>query len=222
MRIAILIPTLGRADALAPLLQNLRQVTEFCYRVYFVVDQEDQETRHVLDTMPGLDFTSVLCDGTYPEKVAAGVAASTAEGLITPLADDVVFHDGWVPAALKHFEANPEIQVVGTRDLTPATAGGKNVTMPIVRRSYVEHPGAAFDEAGVLFHQGYHHNAVERELWQLAMHRGVAVFEPEAVIEHRHHSWGTREVDETDRKGNMANWDADLALYHERERLWRR
>jgi len=219
MRIAILIPTLGRANALAPLLANLRETTPPIYRVCFVVDTADTETRQAIEAMaPAEDFCNVYRDGTYPVKVGAGAAAS-AEPLIAPLADDVVFHAGWYEAAVARFE-DPAVQVVGTLDLTPATASGKNVTMPIVRRSYVDDPGAAYDEPGVLFHTGYHHNAVERELWQLAKHRGVAVFEPNSIIEHRHHSFGTREADDTDRKGNMANWDADLALYHERERLW--
>lgn len=219
MRIAILIPTLGRADALAPLLQNLRQVTEFRYRVYFVVDRGDQETRHVLETMPGFDFTTVLCDGTYPVKTNAGYAAAADEELVLPTADDVVFHDGWLRAALKRFE-DPAVQVVGTNDLTPATRDGRLATMPILRRSYVDEQGAAWGERGTVFHEGLHHNFVDRELWELAQHRGVAVFEPESVIEHRHHGWGTREADETDAKGNQQGWDADKALFEQRRAQW--
>lgn len=237
MNVAILIPTLGRADALAPLLQNIRETTpEGLYHVWFVVDQNDLPTHRKLFLIgpevipPASDFNAVINDGTYPVKTKAGYEAAEryavrhwfdGDWAVLPTADDVVFHEGWYEAAAARFE-DPAVQVVGTLDLTPATASGKNVTMPIVRRSYVDEPGAAYDEPGVLFHTGYHHNAVERELWQLAKHRGVAVFEPKSVIEHRHHSFGTREPDDTDRKGNMANWDADLALYHRRERLWRR
>lgn len=219
MRIAIIIPTLGRADVLAPLLQNLRQTTEFRYRVYLVVDHEDQETRHVLETMPGCDFATVLCDGTYPIKTNAGYAASGAEELVLPTADDVVFHDGWLRAALRRFE-NPDVQVVGTLDLTPATAKEKHATMPIVRRSYIEGLGAVFGDPGKVFHEGYHHSFVETEMWQLACHRGVAVFERESVIEHRHHGWGTREADATDAKGNQQGWDSDKALFQKRRAEW--
>lgn len=217
MNVAILVPTLGRANALAPLLQNLRQVTEFRYRVYFVVDRGDQETRHVLETMPGFDFTTVLCDGTFPEKTNAGYAASSEE-LVAPLADDVVFHDGWLQAVLPHFEAG--WQVVGTYDCTPATEEGWHATMPIVRRSYVEDPGAAWGERHTIFHEGLHHNFTDTELWQLALHRDVAVFERESVIEHRHPSWGTREADATDAKGNGQNWEADEALFIRRKAEW--
>jgi hypothetical protein len=217
VNVAILVPTLGRADALAPLLQNLCQVTEFRYRVYFVVDREDQETRHVLETMPGFDFVTVVCDGTFPEKTNAGYRASSEE-LVAPLADDVVFRAGWLEAALPHFEAG--WQVVGTYDRTPVTDGGWHVTMPILRRSYIEGPGAAWGETDTVFHEGLHHNFTDTELWQLARHRDVAVFEPESVIEHRHPQWGTRPADATDAKGNGQNWEADEALFIRRKEEW--
>lgn len=219
MNVAILIPTLGRPDALAPLLQNLRQTTGPFYRVYFVVDHEDQETRHVLDTMPGFDFETVLCDGTYPVKTNAGYLACRGEDLVLPTADDVVFHDGWYEAAVKRFE-DPDVQVVGTLDLTPATAKGNHATMPILRRSYIEGQGAVWGEPGKVFHEGYGHNFCETELWRLASHRGVAVFERESVIEHLHPAWGTREADATDEKGNGQGWDADKALFQKRRDEW--
>lgn len=218
MRIAILVPTLGRPDALAPLLRNLRQVTELRYRVYFVVDQEDQETQRVLDTMPGSDFSTVVCDGTYPQKTNAGYAASAGEELVAPLADDVVFHSGWLQAAIPHFDAGWD--VVGTYDRSPITEDGGHVTMPIVRRSYIEDPGAVWGESGKVFHEGYHHQNVETELWHLALHRDVAIFEKDAVIEHRHPEWGTREPDATDAKGNGQNRDADEALFLQRKAEW--
>jgi glycosyltransferase involved in cell wall biosynthesis len=218
VNVAILIPTLGRAHALAPLLANLRETTPPVYRVCFVVDTADTETRQTIEEMASAsDYFQVFRNGTYPVKVNAGLAM-TSEPLVAPLADDVVFHAGWYEAALSRFKQGA--QVVGTLDLTPATAKEKHATMPIVRRSYISDPGAAFSEPGTLFHEGYHHNAVERELWQLGLHRSVAVFERESVIEHRHHAWNTREPDETDQKGNMRNWDEDMALYREREALW--
>jgi glycosyltransferase involved in cell wall biosynthesis len=217
MNVAILVPTLGRADSLAPLLQNLRQVTEFRYRVYFVVDHDDLETRHLLETMPGFDFQTVVCDGTYPQKTNAGYRTSSEE-LVAPLADDVVFHAGWLEAVLPHFEAG--WQVVGTYDCSPITKDGGHVTMPIVRRSYIEDPGAVWREPGKVFHPSYHHQNVETELWHLALHRDVAIFEKGSVIEHRHPDWGTRGRDATDAKGNGRNRDADEALFLRRKAEW--
>lgn len=218
MRIAVLVPTLGRAHALAALMANLRETTPPVYRVCFVVDTADSETRQAIEEMaPANDYFAVFRDGTYPVKTNAGLVA-TSEPLVLPTADDVVFHEGWYEAALKHFEAGAD--VVGTLDLTPATAKGKHATMPIVRRSYIADPGAVWGEPGKVFHEGYHHSWVETELWQLANHRGVAVFESGSVIEHRHPSWGSREADETDAKGNQQGWAEDKALFQKRRTEW--
>jgi glycosyltransferase involved in cell wall biosynthesis len=219
VNVAIIVPTLGRPQAIAPLMANLRQTTPLIYRVCFVVDRGDTATHEALAALPAeRDFVSVVHDGTYPVKTNAG-ADATDEPLVLPTADDVVFHAGWYEAALARFE-DADVDVVGTYDLTPATAHEKHATMPIVRRSYIESPGAALDESGVLFHPGYHHNFVETELWQLACARNAAVFERGSVIEHLHPDWGTREADETDRKGHGQGWAEDKALFEQRRREW--
>lgn len=234
MNVAILIPTLGRADALAPLLQNIRETTpEGLYHVWFVVDQNDLPTHRKLFLIgpevipPASDFNAVINDGTYPVKTKAGYEAAEryavrhwfdGDWAVLPTADDVVFHSGWYETARKHFEAGA--MVVGTNDLTPATRGGRHATMPIVHRSYIDSPGAVWGEPGKVFHEGYHHSFVETELWQLAKHRGIAVFESESVIEHCHPAWGTREADETDAKGNQQGWAEDKALFNARKGQW--
>ena len=92
--------------------------------------------------------------------------------------------------------------VVGTNDLSPATENGEHVTMPIVRRSYIEDPGAVLGERGTVFNEDYHHNFVETELWQLARYRKVTRWSKEIVIEHLHPDWGKREEDATDAEGD--------------------
>jgi glycosyltransferase involved in cell wall biosynthesis len=219
MEIAVIVPTLGRPDALGPLVENLRRTTPPAYRLCFVVDPDDEASHSALAALsPAPEVLVLEHGGTYPVKVNAG-ARATAEPLLLPTADDVVFHPGWYEAALSRFRKGA--QVVGTSDLTPATEGGRHATMPIVTRSYVEDPGAAYGEKGVVFHEGYHHNFVETELWQLACHRGVAVFEPASVIEHRHPSWGTAEVDDTYRRGSLAGWGPDRALFEGRMAQWK-
>lgn len=218
MDVAIIVPTLGRPEALAPLAANLRQTTPSIYRLCFVVDPDDHATHSALASLESAAEVLVLeGGGTYPVKVNAG-AAATGEPLLVPTADDVVFHPGWYEAVLPHFQR--EVQVVGTSDLTPATVNGKHATMPILTRTYMEDPGAAHGEKGVVFHEGYHHNFVETELWQLACRREVAVFEPASVIEHRHPSWGTAKVDATYRRGSLTGWDRDRALFERRSGEW--
>jgi glycosyltransferase involved in cell wall biosynthesis len=220
--IDILIPTLGRHLALAPLAANLLNTTPpDSFRAVFVADEADAETRGVLNDICYPDsprWLQIVEDGSYPHKINAAYHATQGD-LVLPTADDVVFHDGWLDAAVNALR-DPSVQVVGTDDLSPVTEKRKLATMPILRRSYVEHPGASWGEPGGVFHEGYHHSFVDRELWELAIHRGVAAWADGCVIEHLHPSFGKREVDETDRKGNLSNWDEDEALFLSRREQW--
>lgn len=220
MNVAILIPTLGRAEALRPLLESIAKTAPpGVANIVFVLDHDDPGTHAELQDAweQGWRFGRCFQDGTYPEKINAGLRASD-DPLVLPCADDVVFHAGWYEQALAAFV--PGVEVVGTNDLTPATADGQHATMPIIRRSYIEGPGAAHSETGTVFHECYHHNFVETETCKLAQHRGVYVSCPASIIEHRHPSWGTREADDTDRKGSQTNWDADEALFERRQAEW--
>jgi glycosyltransferase involved in cell wall biosynthesis len=215
--ISILVPTLGRPQALPPLLESVRIATPVSsYEVLFVCDDDDAETHRTIHSIGGFDHRIVVANGTYPQKTNAGYRAAEGE-LILPTADDVRFHPGWYAEALKMF--SKRIMVVGTNDLAPEQ-DGTNITMPIIRRSYIEDPGCTVDEAGVVFSEHYHHNFVETEVWQLATYRGVAKYAKRSVIEHLHPDWGKREEDATDAKGCRTNWDADLELYRERMAAW--
>lgn len=216
MRVAIIVPTLGRAHTLDALLANIEATTPAgMHHTVFVVDHDDVATSTELHRI-GARY--IYRDGSYPVKTNAGYRATRAP-LVLPTADDVVFRDGWYDAAVEAFD-DDRVQVVGTLDMTPATADGSHATMPIVRRSYIEHPGAVWGEPGKVFHEGYHHGWVETELWQLACSRGVARFVPESVIEHCHPDWGTRPRDATDDKGNCRHKPEDEALFNRRRQDW--
>lgn len=218
MSIAILVPTLGRPDALVPLAENVAATTpRDAYSLIFVLDHSDKASLEAAKKAPCSRY--VFCDGTYPVKINAGYRASN-EPFVLPVADDVVFHDGWFEKAMSAFE--PGIEVLGTNDLTPMTADQSHATMPIITRAYIEAVGCVWQESGVVFCEQYHHNAVETEVCQLAQHRRVWKFDPTVHIEHRHHAWGTREADDTDRKGNMVNFDEDMTLFARRKAHWLR
>lgn len=223
MTIDILIPTLGRHDVLKPLLINLTRVTpQSEFRAIFVADEADTPTRDVLDEICGRGNGDicVIHDGTYPEKINAAYRFGRGD-LVLPTADDVIFHDGWLEAALNALR-DPTVKVLGTDDLSPATANRDHATMPILRRSYIEDPGAVWGETGTIFHGGYAHNFCETETWQLALHRGVTGWAEDCVIEHLHPAWGKRETDETDRRGNMQGWEEDQRLFEARRGEWSR
>ena len=224
MTIDILVPTLGRDHVLGALIDNIEAMTPPReYRITFVLDSADTASFKRLSVIGYRDSDAVRWipqDGTYPVKMNTGYRATYGD-LVLPTADDVVFHDGWLEAALNTL-ADPSVQVVGTDDLSPATATREHATMPILRRSYIENPGAVWGERGTVFHEGYSHNFCETETWQLALQRGVTGWAEDCVIEHLHPAWGKRETDDTDRRGNLQGWDKDEALFRTRQRQWSR
>jgi glycosyltransferase involved in cell wall biosynthesis len=218
VKLGILVPTLNRPESIEPLASNIADTTPVgLYSLIFVLDYADHESREAVRRAEFSRF--ILCDGTYPRKTNSGYLASNDE-FILPTADDVWFRPGWSEAVLAEFE-NPNVQVVGTDDTTPATADRTHATMPVIRRSYIEHPGCVWGLPGVVFRPEFHHNFVENEVWQLAAHRGVTAWS-DAVIEHRHPDWGTRELDATDEKGNRQGWDRDRATFEARKAEWSR
>jgi len=219
LKVGILVPTLGRADKIGPLASNIADTTPVgSYSLIFVLDHADRESREAVKEAEFCRF--VLCDGSYPVKTNAGYAASNDE-FILPTADDVWFRDGWLAAVLNEFE-NPGVHVVGTDDLTPATADRSHATMPVIRRSYIEDPGCVWRRPGEVFSTELHHNFCETMVWQLAVHRGVTAWAEDAVIEHRHHAWGTREPDATDAKGNGRGWEHDRQIFEAARSEWLR
>ncbi len=216
---SIIVPTLGRAHAIGPLIDSIRQTTPLgAYEVVFVLDSDDELTKAALLAFAGSDVVSVIEPGSYPHKTNAGYRKSIGDKLV-PTADDVKFHPWWSDHVNDAFD-DPSVCVVGTNDLSPATENGDHATMPVIRRDYIEEPGCVWDEPGVIFHEGYHHNFVETEVWQLARKRGVAEFQSRAIIEHLHPDWGKRGIDDTDYRGNKARWDHDAQLFAERLAQW--
>lgn len=213
--IDIIIPTLGRALNLPLLVANITETTPTAHRVVLILDSDDHPS---WDATEGLDVLAVEHGGSYPVKTNAGVFGSSSPFVLLT-GDDVIFHAGWLEPALAAF-ADKTIQVVGTRDLSPITADGSHVTMPILRRAYIRGQGAAWKEPGSCLHEGYHHNYSETETWQLAQHRGVARFIPESVIEHLHPDWGKRHLDSTDARGGQANKQHDHDLFNRRRSEW--
>lgn len=224
--IDILIPTLGRAEALCPLVDNIAAVTSGAYWIWFVCDQDDQDSQEVAKGLgPARRVMPMVHDGSYPEKTnwafAQSEGGNTLNPLVLPTADDVRFHDGWLEAVEATFK-DPDVQVIGTDDLSPATANREHATMPVLRRSYVKGEGSVWGEIGTIFHEGYRHNFCETETWQLALHRGVTAWAEGAIIEHLHPAWGKRAEDATDEKGNKQGWEADEALFRSRREQWLR
>lgn len=217
-RIAIVIPTLHRAAKLDPLVTNIINTTPAMqFSINFVVDKDDRETQSVIPTIDWPIGMIVAAERGYVHAANLGVYA-TDEPLIALVNDDCLFYPHWYEAAIAHMTDG--ICVVGPSDLSPATEGRDNATQPIFRRSYINERGGNYNEVGRVYHEGYKHNFCDTELWQLAFHRGVAVFADDCVIEHRHPDWGTAPMDATYEQGAKQNWHHDAELFQQRKNEW--
>jgi hypothetical protein len=127
--------------------------------------------------------------------------------------DDVEFIHGWLDAALT-VAREAGAQVIGTND-GGLQARGEMSPHPLVSRTYVDERGASWDGPGVVAHEGYRHNYVDREILQAAQERGVYAFASGSLVRHLHHGLGIANVDSTYEVGTM-HLQADKALWRSR------
>jgi glycosyltransferase involved in cell wall biosynthesis len=151
----------------------------------------------------------------YPRKMNHGYRVTSHPYLLLA-ADDVDFQPGWDGAALAVAEQSDK-SVIGLNDLLNRNVmDGHFSTIPLVRRSYVTEQGGSLDGPGVLLHEGYDHNFVDRELCALAQARNEWAFAPDAKIRHVHKG---RHADATYRKG-ADHFQADHELFMQRAKEW--
>lgn len=142
----------------------------------------------------------------------------TSEPYVFLGADDLVFHEGWLDAALEVMRG--DVRVVGTNDMhNPFVLAGKHSTHSLIDRRYVKQTGCVIDRdpGQILF--PYRHQYTDSEMVETAIHRGVFAPCLDARVEHRHPDFGTRSPDEIDRR-TRAHWREDFDLFMERRPLW--
>jgi glycosyltransferase involved in cell wall biosynthesis len=171
--IAILIPTLGRAEMLPALVANIHAATTTAHRIYLVIESDDRAT---LDASKELDTVDVIGKfGSCSIAMNAGYKAST-EPFVFIANDDCVFHKGWDTAALAHMGG--QVQIVGVND-----GNGDCLCFSLVRRSFIEEHSGVFDKPDTLFHT-YLSQGPDTEFAFYAMLRGVWDAAPEALVQH--------------------------------------
>lgn len=156
--------------------------------------------------------------GDYARKINHALRISDEPFIFTG-ADDLRFHPGWLPAALRRMESR-RIGVVGTQDLgSPRVIAGMHATHFLIRRGYAEHCGT-IDEPGKIFHEGYPHEYVDDELIGTARKRNAWEFADDSIVEHLHPDWGKADRDELyDAQGERMR--AGRKVYRRRRWLWR-
>lgn len=217
MTTAVLVPMLGRAHRVAPLLDSLEQATPEPHRVLFICSPGDAA---VHDAARAAGHDPLIVDwspgrGDYARKIHAGIAA-TAEPLLFLAADDLRFHPGWLSAA--QAALHPGVGVVGTNDMgNPRVISGRHATHCLVTREYVER--GLIDGSPGLLYEGYVHEFTDDELVGTALHRGAWAFAAGSLVEHLHPSWGKAPMDASyaRQRQRMA---VSRPLFLKRRRLW--
>lgn len=214
MDLAIIVPMLRRAHRVRPLLDSIRATCTA--RVLFCVTPEDLE---VIDALGDEERVEVpwLPSGDFARKFNTGVAV-TSEPLVFMGADDLLFHPGWLEAAVAHL--GDGVGVVGTNDLgNPRVIRGQHATHCLITRDYIDQHGT-IDEPGKALHEGYVHEYVDDELVGTAKRRGAWAFAGDSHVEHLHPHWGKCDTDEL-YDAQAERLAASRKLFRRRERLWR-
>lgn len=221
--IGIIIPVLGRAHQIEPLLINLKKATDAPYRVLFVCSSGDDEARLECERSEA-DTLTVRWEPGYADfakKVNLAYTHLEEEWLFQG-ATDLVFHPGWASRVLKVSDGF-NVGVIGTNDLgNPMVKRGNHSTHTLFSRTYIEeNDGGTWDNTGRVFSEAYSHEFVDTEFIQTAIMRGQFRSCRGAVVEHMHPHWGKGEMDATYEKATR-KFREDAVIYNNRMRACKR
>jgi hypothetical protein len=219
--IAIVIPVLGRPEAVANVSRSIDVATDIECTVLFVCSPNDADgLRAAQDT--GEDVRVVAWEpgkADFARKINFGFR-KTDEPFVFLGATDLRFLRGWDRAALRVAEATGA-GVIGTDDMgNPLVKRGKHATHPLVRRSYIEEFGGTFDEErGVVYAECYDHQCVDNELVYVAQERGQWAFARDSKVEHLHPIWRKAAMDPVYQKA-LARGQQDIRMFGGRRTDW--
>lgn len=188
-RVAVLVPTLGRADKLPDLAKN---ILETGGTPYFIVEEADKDSQKPIENA----FIIVGDFGTYAKAINHGYK-NTVEPYLFAGADDLAFRKGWITDCMTKMGGN--VKVVGTNDLgNPEVMAGDHATHYLVDRKYLDEQGGDFKAGpGSFLPEAYDHNWTDREFIETAKLRGVFAPCLESVVEHLNPLYGKSQADST-------------------------
>lgn len=214
VRVAVLVPMLGRPHAVEPLAESLAASTDDARILWLVTDND----RDVIAATRGMDVLKFAPRerGDYAHKINVGYRETTEPYLFLG-ACDLRFHPGWLAVCMLKVKAG--YQVVGTNDMgNKGTKTGRTSTHTLVARSYVDRYGT-IDEKRKILHEGYVHEWCDTEFVQTAKFRQAYGHARGAKVEHLHWLWGKRDRDSVDANFEQRMLEGEK-LYHARRHLW--
>jgi hypothetical protein len=210
--LAILIPTVHRADKLQGILDNAHEVTTVAHQVYFIAESSDEPTKRALKDLAG-DHVAVFGEfGSCARAMNAGFQASTEPFVFTGN-DDLWFHPGWETAAINQLEQTG-LAACGTND-----GNGRMTCFAMVRRSYIESNSGVFDQPETLYHD-YQSQYVDTEFADYMKARGQWTEATESLTEHLHWEFGKADGGHQNYQKARETCSADEAIYRARRPLW--
>ena len=215
MDLVVIVPMLGRAHRVGPLLESIHATCEA--RVLFCCTEGDQDVVAAVDAASAERLTfPPRRVGDFAVKTNQGIAVTTEPYIFTG-ADDLLFHPGWWEAAAARMTGR--IGVVGTIDLcNKRVMRGDHATHMLVSRDYVEQFGT-IDEPGKFFHEGYWHEFCDDEAVGTAKKRGAWAVAHDAIVEHVHPLAGKAPMD-AQYADAPRRISASRGLYNRRRRMW--
>lgn len=216
--IDILVPVLGRPHRAAPIVDSITNNTTVAHQIFFLCSPtETEQIRACYETGANV-LTVEWAPGPadYAKKMNHGFRETDSE-FVFLAADDLEFQPGWDSQALILARS---LSVIATNDLAnKQVMRGEFGTHCLVKRSYVTERGGSLDGPGVLLHEGYDHNFVDRELCGLARSRRQFGFARDSHVKHLHPLWRTAPHDATYEKA-LRHFHKDQRLYHQRAVKW--
>ena len=210
----ILVPMLGRAHTIGPLLESVQKSTPGAHVLWLCTDGDAEVLADLHGRKADLMTFRPRTSGDYAHKINAGIRA-TIEPLILMGACDIAPQPGWFEAATAKLSGR--VQVVGTNDKgNPRTAKGHS-THTLMTREYAQLP-TINGEPGPLY-EGYSHEYVDHELVGTARQRGVYAHAADAVITHLHPMWGKADWDDSYR-AQQERMRASAGRFRARRVLW--
>lgn len=220
--VSVIIPSKGRPAQLVACVERLFETTTILraagltLEVVIVMDDDRPTWDAVWNKHETRGLWHDLVTLVYREHLSGPIAAfneglrqSSGELLVTG-SDDLVWGDGWLTCALEALDTLPDKDgLVGLNDGAPITRD--YATLWLCTRRWVKR-----EQGGCLLVPVYQRQFADPEACIRAQRSGHYVYAEKALVTHRHHLWGTAELDDTYRLNNMHIYRQDEALYNDR------